>query len=776
MVIDILNFNNYYNRIVKREPDDSDIIYSADVQNFNPNDGLETELIMGSTNAYSGTGDYLIVNDNDNISKWYILEQVRTRNGQYKLSLRRDVLAEYYDEIINSPVFIEKATLGYDDPLIFNNENMTFNQVKTSEMPIKDKSKVPWVTFYLDRSVTGQQQFTIPTSSVAVNGEYENIEAYPYYDYCNLNTSAEPYYGNYTNLVFGMNEATVLADTTLFARYVWNSSLTWIEYQSSNRFNNNGNVLSDSTINEWINTIRTVGSRYTDWYQQSYSYTNANTAINIDSFLAEQGKLYFINGKYYRVNISNLADFTETVDINRTSGLGTYYEAIKNNLKDPILTGTTPYVITYTVPTYTIELVEETYATYTLTIPESRTHCADTPYDVLCMPCGDIFVKEDSQSYRISADIAYRFAAEIGKKANTQVFDVQLLPYCPLDDAVLESSSTSISTITPSILYTEGTDYFYVKQDNNIATVCFSVNSNKFRKFLNTPTIDMASTAIERKVNNECNVYRLCSPNYDGVFEFSAEKNNGVSGWVINATIKPWSPYICVSPMFNGLYGRNFNDSRGLICNGEFSLPRTTSQWETYELNNKNYQRSFDRQISNLEFNNKLQSAQQIIGSIVGTASGAAAGAFTGSMIPGIGAGIGAGVGASVAALGGIADYQILKAQQKETLDYTKDQFGYQLGNIRALPNTLNKVGSFDITNKIFPFVEFYTCTEVEKEALRNKIKYNGMTVGVIGTIADYIKPEKSYIKGKLIRCDTINDDYHIVLAIAEELDKGVFI
>lgn len=775
--LNILDFNNYYNRIIKKPEDiaEDNIVYNLTDFNFNPNDGIETEVILGSNMPYDGSGNYAEIVDST-VTHWWIIEQVRTRSGQYRISLRRDVVADYYDVIIESPCFIEKATLGFDNPLIFNNENMAFNQIKTSETAITDNSKVPWVTFYLDRSVTGQQQFTIPASNVIVNGEYSNLEAYPYFDYCNLNTSAEPYYGNYTNLVFGMNEVTVLSDVTLYGRYVWNSSLTWIERRSSNSLDNHGNISSSSSNSEWINTIRTVGSRYTDWYQQSYSYTNANTALNVDSFLAEQGKLYFINGKYYRVNISNLADFTETVDINRTSGLGTYYEAIKNNLKNPIVTGTTPYVITYTVPTYTIELVEETYATYTLTIPESRTHCADAPYDVLCMPCGDIFVEEGSQRYRVNADIAYKFAAEIGKKANTQVFDIQLLPYCPLDDAVLEAPSTSISTITPSILYTEGTDYFYVKQDNTIATVCFSISSNKFRKFLTTPTIARASTAIERKVNNECDMYRLCSPNYDGVFEFSAEKNDGVSNWVVNATYKPYTPYICISPMFSGLYGRNFNDSRGLICGGEFSLPRTTEEWQTYELNNKNYQRAFDRQIENLEFNNSIARTQAIVSAATGTLTGAAAGGMTASMIPGVSGALGAGVGAAASLAGGIADIAILNQQQKETLDYTKDQFGYQLGNIKALPHVLNKIGAFDITNKIFPFVEYFTATEVEKEALRDKIKYNGMTVMTIGTINEYLQTEKSYIKGKLIRCEGIRDDYHVVLAIAEELNKGVFI
>ena len=46
--------------------------------------------------------------------------------------------------------------------------------------------------------------------------------------------------------------------------------------------------------------------------------------------------------------------------------------------------------------------------------------------------------------------------------------------------------------------------------------------------------------------------------------------------------------------------------------------------------------------------------------------------------------------------------------------------------------------------------LEYYTCTEIEKQALRDKIKYNGMTVGTIGKIEDFTDStvEEIYIKG----------------------------
>ena len=94
MTIYILNYNNYYNRILKKERTledyaDSVIYYLSDV-NFNPNDNVNTKLIFGA-GEYDGKGDYLLVVDKNNeiVSRWFILEAVRTRQGQYELSHNR---------------------------------------------------------------------------------------------------------------------------------------------------------------------------------------------------------------------------------------------------------------------------------------------------------------------------------------------------------------------------------------------------------------------------------------------------------------------------------------------------------------------------------------------------------------------------------------------------------------------------------------------------------------------------------------------------------------
>ena len=66
--------------------------------------------------------------------------------------------------------------------------------------------------------------------------------------------------------------------------------------------------------------------------------------------------------------------------------------------------------------------------------------------------------------------------------------------------------------------------------------------------------------------------------------------------------------------------------------------------------------------------------------------------------------------------------------------------------------------------------------TDKEFLNVQDKIKYNGMTVMRIGTINQFLQSEPSYIKGKLIRLESVKDDYHMIKSIAEELYKGVLI
>ena len=145
----------------------------------------------------------------------------------------------------------------------------------------------------------------------------------------------------------------------------------------------------------------------------------------------------------------------------------------------------------------------------------------------------------------------------------------------------------------------------------------------------------------------------------------------------------------------------------------------------------------------------------------------------------GVGAAIGSIAGGLTGAIGGVLDYENLKKRQEEARSFATDMYGYNLGNIKAIPTSLAKNTALTANTKIFPFVEKYSCTDVEKQVLRDKMTYNGMTVMKTTTIEEFmgIRPIAStFVKGQIIRLLGFNEDSHMANAIYEEINKGVYI
>lgn len=179
-----------------------------------------------------------------------------------------------------------------------------------------------------------------------------------------------------------------------------------------------------------------------------------------------------------------------------------------------------------------------------------------------------------------------------------------------------------------------------------------------------------------------------------------------------------------------------------------------------------------------MDFNNSIVRQEAGWNIAAGVVSGGVGGAMTGASVGGgYGAIAGAVMGVGTSLAGGMMDYANLEARQEEAKDYATDMYGYQLGNIKALPTSLAKNSALTANTKIFPFVEKYTCTNTEEQALRNKITYNGMTMMVISTLNTYmIEGTRHFFKGKIIRLNNLGADNHMAQAIYEELNKGVYI
>ena len=420
--------------------------------------------------------------------------------------------------------------------------------------------------------------------------------------------------------------------------------------------------------------------------------------------------------------------------------------------------------------------------TYTLDFPSAadRLHLKDAPYDMFCIPYGDVEMRNTPATgwtnFTLTPSLSLSIAQGIASALDKNLYDLQLVPYCPMTGFEVGSVGglRYIDIKNESVRR-----YDIIKNAQNIDVCCILWSTASS----GSKTLNYRLTPINYKMLNHCYSYRFVSPNYAGQFEFNAAKNGGFSSVTVDFTYLPYQPYIHVNPTFNRLYGSNFGDARGLVCSGDFSISYLSDPWREYQTRNKNYLNIFDREIENMEVNHSWDMREAKFSALAGTVSGAAKGSKNLAAFGPIGSAVGGLIGGGLAAAGGALDIQEKESLYTEAVDYKQDLFGFQLDNIKALPYSLAKVTAINENNKIFPFIESYSCSDVEKRAFANKIAWNSMTVGVIGQIQDYITnswsyndiTDKGYIKARLIRFDDANEDFHNVNAIADELLKGVY-
>ena len=358
---------------------------------------------------------------------------------------------------------------------------------------------------------------------------------------------------------------------------------------------------------------------------------------------------------------------------------------------------------------------------------------------------------------------------------------------------IFKYGSSSSPEITLSLSEYNSASYIFVIY---IDTSSFGGQNigTEFNKLFTTPTVyyfnALLNTPENIKISNECDLYRLVSGNYNGIFEFSLAKSGGIDGVKIECNYKPWNPYIHILPKLKGLYGDNFSnldDARGLICGGDFSLTQLSNEWANYQLNNKTYQEMFDRQIKNLDVNNSVAMQQAEFQSVAGAFTGGIGGAVSGALVGAKAGGYGALAGGLIGGVGGLAmgvgggalDVENLKKLQSEARGFATDMYNYNLQNIQAIPTSITKTTALTYNTRVWPFIEYYTCTDTEKQALRDKIKYNGMTVMAIGKLSDYVDfttDEKQFIIGEVIRLPDLQEDSHTANEIYNEIRKGVYI
>lgn len=781
--IHILKYNTYFDRIYKKEENiaayDQYLLYDKTNNpgifnvDFKPNDGVAANQIInwnGDEPNYVVVTDYV---DTENIiSRWFVMECTRIRGGQYQLSLRRDVVADNIDAITASTAYINKAIVPDENPLIYNQEEITTNQIKSDEIPLIDDTGSAWIVGY----IPADYKFTNPLSfkGASIFPDY-NKDEWPYKDRINTDVYKENGYDFDVQIVVieGLQ-----AKDAIYRNYSRDNNLNFTEGR---------NYRADEYgFKKWLNENKSFFNDKIEIEANSLQPYAILDKSAYDNILKDKGKILYDTStkKYYRIEIEYKTDSKDVYirDYGPSSILyeelyDKFYNCPYRNTKYDAMPGLRlHYKYNVIVP----KLVEIDTSNYSCTIPDSREHLKDAPYDMFAIPYADniSFVLSDATPTTININktsalqIAQGLASVITKDV---LLDLQLLPYCPF-------SGYSVSNNQITMPFKEGRTILVKNVANEAVSVLIFCTASSGTKNI---ILDKPLTFDNKKIENQCNFYRLVSPNYNGQFEFNLARNNvnNLNLFNVDYTYIPYNPYIHINPYFSGLYGTDYNDARGLICQGDFSIAYMSDRWAEYQVQNKNYQNIFNRETQNLEYNHKLDLGQNITKAVLGSFQGAASGMAMGSLGGGVGAAIGGIVGGVTSLAGGIADIGISEAKYGESMKYRKDIFNMQLDNIRALPNSIAKSTAFTYNNKIFPILEFYTCTDTEKQVVANLIANSSMKVGSIDTVSTYIGNTWSYgdihsrgfLSCQIIKLGNLSLDTHMQYAIFDEMEKGIY-
>lgn len=785
------------------------------VMNFNYGDGVNTTQVVGTKEVpFSSMANYLVCTENLKSTYWFIIRSEYLRGNEFRLTLRRDVL----QEIGLTTFLVKRGYVDYRNDLIFNAEGMTFDKILTERAEITDRTLSPWYVAYLSKDFTngGNQTISFDTVTSDADITLNYLSEWEYYD--NINTPVK--FVDAIDLEYKIGWIYIRGENTLYSTAwcgarVAQYSTSQIALHDSQAAPNvpseiknplmaGSSVIVDrvSAANEYFakNCVSGAYASMMNALKQGMTY-GAYFDSSDRSYQMQMldGKtLYDINAnKYYRIKVttgssgvfrigaSPYATYTSPMQTIMNSALTTmraqgYWSNVQPSSSAKWYDWQLA-TIRYTPKTITLTEIAAVTESDSITITTNHAKTNDAPYDVLCFPARDVvtFYKNNSQFCTTSEKKAQALASALCALPTTQVYDVQLLPFAPIEAAKLgypRNGCVRCDDLSENVHYftnSAKTLLAYISSSSVYKDTTLLCDMEKGRS-----TTKLLSVTGGYKRSSECDMWRLCSPNMATAWDFNAAKMDGFGTFTMGMECKPNTPFVQVVPSFERLYGKRYDDTRGLICSGEFSLSRTSSEWNEYELRNKNYQLQFNREIENLSLSQNVEREQQkwsIAAGVVSSAFGGASSA--GLSFGGVGAGIAGGLMmGGLSAAGGIRDYQISEKLRNEAQSFKKDMFSMSIENIQAVPRSLTNVSPRNPRNKGCVMIEYYTASDEQINAFLDYIQWYGMTINRVSRTLDaYAKDgEEVFIQARLIRT-LWSFDATFYDAINEELERGIY-
>lgn len=769
-------------------------------------DGANTSI---KTNV-SNICDYVTIDG----TRWFVVNYIYLNGKQVQLNLQRDVIGEF--GISNCYGKIER---GYTDSILKYKKELSLNQVLKSRKYIKPNT-FKYGEYSVDNHTNemwGILYFVKPTQIDPETGEpypeqlninipafipklssLENIKddfySYGYSSNCKISFSMDtfPYYTAESNtykveIIFNKDREgyTLNVSKVDSIKYgadigVYLSNSSSIHWQDGDEY-----VIAEEIANRLFNSIK-LGNNL-------YSFPEEPVVVDEDvireynnSIIEDDGKYYQYSGeddnryKYGTIgNPNSLLQFISSTIGGKSIVIRNYVFNITSTYRPSTVTeyyyASSEYELTGVVITKGRVF---SFDGGTITIDTTQ-QLIDEPYCIMAFPLFDCVITKNEESYTINRTIAFNIfntVIQYLSGENPYIIDAQIYPYCP----DLQQVDSIIN----------GYPFFGIK----------STTYNRYSSVQLLPYKDIKKEYIQRQ-------YSIVSPEQSGNFPFNfydyvnviKDNENGIDDGknyelldiIIKTALKPFSiiSSAVIQNKGDSLRKTYSSDLRGSQpSSGGFECSLSSNQYQEYKRQNSNYQQIFNKQQEALLENQKVERQNEIASIVANVASATAMGTIAGASLTGDGGLFGAAstIGKATGGIaGGItagttvgvamgAQYEANEKLREYEYNLNKEMFDLNIGTIKALPNSVNRISSFNeiILQDFWYIIETYECTDFEKSVVDNFIEQYGYEIGVFDFISNY-KEDGWFLKSSLVKSG-FNTNLHVIAE--RELNGGIYI
>lgn len=712
-------------------------------------------------------GDFNSVNcaviDLEDIGKQFyrIVSKRFVRKNIWEIGLVKDVISSNWNKITSSKMVIKRIGLDRTvfNPLLLIPEKFQFNKIKTNQINLSENTHKSWgyMIYCASGSFAESKNIAVDNGS---NLDFDESLTTPITQYQYYNANNYERYVNSWDVYINININHLSNKTYHFSKN--NGVLSYEESSHSP----DAELVIDSIVgypdldktllnlNKYF-TIKSTEGAYNEYnYPEQQENGKIIKCVYLDGSTEitkyyENSSGYATEGfTYLNVNLPTTAEYHSILGV-----VGSAFNRINDKTSAEVHENITRLTQEF-IPT----------ASFTATMGVHN-RANDQPMVCLYIPFisggtvdGSKISQNEIENFLYALSVA-------GSGENGYVYDIQVVPYCPISGVITNNNINIDSSNIPTnhdIVTTPGGKFIIIE--------C------KYTQF--SVSIPCPISVSDYKLDAQ-KEYQITSASGSQSVPISAIMNGGINYFTATCTYRPYASTIRLQPNFKQVYGTNYNDTRGLIIKEDTSITIVSSAWATYCRQNVNYMQSFnsgqDYQSAVLTINQKadwgnfaFDSANRVLESV---ATGIGAGIIAG---PGAAAGvIGAGLGTEGLQAGQLAyNQQIDKELLNTKLDQDRKQLSYTLGNIKAIPQNLSKLSGLTAIFNYVPYIQVFEPSEVEKNLYKTYLDDNGCALGGMGKPVEY-STNPNYLEGSIYLASGAWDvvEYKIV---CDELNQGV--